>query len=213
MFLFLHTKFQKWIWSVCQGNNSATEACWELPAQIFQEAEGLSNREAAVAHGHVGYTLWWDKANQVRGEKVFSKQTARRSVTWMPLWSKGHHFLPHREHKWASLLCPYYMLSSWPLMVPLSGKQASALLMVLTCCFLSWSSRLCSKSVEADRGSPSLTRTTKANRIRDMIHWVYEKTRKDEIISTTMLGLQQHDFLCLFFVTNTKKFGPKYVRK
>lgn len=56
-FLFQLTKFQKWIWSVCQGNNSAIEACCELPAQIFQEAEGLSNREAAVAHGHVGYTL------------------------------------------------------------------------------------------------------------------------------------------------------------
>lgn len=67
------------------------------------------------------------------------------------------------------------MLSSWPLMLPLSGKRASALLMVLSCCFLSWSSRLCSKSVEADRGSPSLTRTTNANRIRDMICWVHEE--------------------------------------
>lgn len=54
-------KFQKWIWPGCQGNNSAIEACCELPAQIFQEAEGLSNREAAVAHGHVGYTLWRDE--------------------------------------------------------------------------------------------------------------------------------------------------------
>ena len=56
-FILPLTKFQKWIRSVCQGNNSAIEACRELPAQIFQEAEGLSNREAAVAHGHVGYTL------------------------------------------------------------------------------------------------------------------------------------------------------------
>lgn len=67
-FILLLTKFQKWIRSVCQGNNSAIEACRELPAQIFQEAEGLSNREAAVAHGHVGYTLWRDEAEQVRGE-------------------------------------------------------------------------------------------------------------------------------------------------
>lgn len=72
------------------------------------------------------------------------------------------------------LLRAYYILSSWPLMVPLSGKRASALLMVLICCFLCWSSRLCSKSVEADRGSPSLTRTTKANRITDIIHSVHE---------------------------------------
>lgn len=72
------------------------------------------------------------------------------------------------------LLPAYYILSSWPLMVPLSGKRASALLMVLICCFLCWSSRLCSKSVEADRGSPSLTRTTKANRITDIIHSVHE---------------------------------------
>lgn len=68
-FLFLLTKFQKWIRPVCQGNNRAIEACRELPAQIFQEAEGLSNREAAVAHGHVGYTLWRDEAEQVTGEK------------------------------------------------------------------------------------------------------------------------------------------------
>lgn len=193
--LLLLTKFQKRIWPSCQGNNSAIEACCELPAQIFQEAEGLSNREAAVAHGHVGYTLWWGEAEQVRGEKVFSKQTAWRSVTWMPLWSNGQHCVCLQHHKikytlscfglcivyfcsdsllLLSFLNPYNMLSSWPLTVPLSGKRGSALLMVLSCCFLSWSSRLCSKSVEADRGSPSLTRTTKANRIRDMIHWVHE---------------------------------------
>ena len=72
-------------------------------------------------------------------------------------------------------LSSYNMLSSWPLTEPLSGKRPSTLLMVLSCCFLSWSSWLCSKSVEADRGSPSLTRTTKANRIRDMILWVHEE--------------------------------------
>lgn len=124
---------------------------------------------------------------------MFSKQTAGRSVTCMPLRSNGQHSLLQLQ-RIQMLWSPYYMLSSWPLTVPLSVKQASALLMVLTCCFLSWSSRLCSKSVEADRGSPSLTRTTKANRIRDMIHWVHEKKRRDLIISTTMLRLQQHYF-------------------
>lgn len=70
-------------------------------------------------------------------------------------------------------LSPYYMLSWWPLIMPQSGKCTKDLLIVLSCCFLSWSSRLCSKSVEADRGSPSLTRTKKANRIRDMIFWLH----------------------------------------
>lgn len=93
------TKFQKWIWPGCQGNNSAFEACCELPAQIFQEAEGFSNREAAVTHSHVGYTLWRDEAEQVRGEKVFSKQTAWSSVTWMPLCSHGQHCVCRPYHK------------------------------------------------------------------------------------------------------------------
>lgn len=172
-FLFQLTKFQKWIWSVCQGNNSAIEACCELPAQIFQEAEGLSNREAAVAHGHVGYTLWRDEAEQVREENrcLVNKQP---DAAWHRCPMTTFCFLQLRSaHNWDSLLWfldPYYILSSLPLMVPLSGKQARALLMVRSCCFLSWSSLLCSKSVEADRGSPSLTRTTKANRIRDMIY-------------------------------------------
>lgn len=73
-FLFSLTELQKWIWSSCQGDDGAIEACCELPAQIFQEAEGFSNREAVVAHTHIGYTLWGGEADQVREDK-FSKQT------------------------------------------------------------------------------------------------------------------------------------------
>lgn len=81
MFHSLLTKFQKWIWPGCQGNNRAIETCCELPLQIFQEAEGFSHREAAVAHSHVRYAVWRDETEQVKKEKVFSKQTARHSVT------------------------------------------------------------------------------------------------------------------------------------
>jgi len=65
--------------------------------------------------------------------------------------------------------CTYWMLSSWPLTVPLSGNKLRDFEITFSCCFLSWSSLLCRKSVEAERGSPSLTRTTKANRISDML--------------------------------------------
>lgn len=57
IFLFVLTKIQKWVRPGCQGNNSAIETCCELPAQIFQEAEGFSNREATVAYSHVRYAL------------------------------------------------------------------------------------------------------------------------------------------------------------
>lgn len=58
-----------------------------------------------MAHGHVGYTLWRDEAEQVRGEKVFSKQTAWRSVTWMPLCLDGQQsFFCSLQHNRASLL-------------------------------------------------------------------------------------------------------------
>lgn len=73
--------------------------------------------------------------------------------------------------------CTYWMLSSWPLTVPLSGNELRDLEITFSCCFLSWSSLLCRKSVEAERGSPSLTRTTKANRISDMLLvGLYENT-------------------------------------
>lgn len=125
-----------------------------------------------MAHGHVGYTLRWDEAEPARGEKVFSKQVIC-SRTYFAC-QNNLYSMYRKDHFTSS----YYMLSCWPLTVPLSGKRASVLLMVLSWCFRSCSSLLCSKSVEADRGSPSLTRTTKANRIRDMILWAQQKRRK-----------------------------------
>lgn len=88
---------------------------------------------------------------------------------WVWSWSllvsmtTKRHGVVHKQE------CTYWMLSSWPLTVPLSGNKHRDFEITFSCCFLSWSSLLCRKSVEAERGSPSLTRTTKANRISDML--------------------------------------------
>lgn len=49
-----------------------------------------------MAHGHVGYTLWRDEAEQVRGEKVLSKQShmqydvdASQVIKWRMFSFKG----------------------------------------------------------------------------------------------------------------------------
>lgn len=55
------------------------------------------------------------------------------------------------------------------MMIPLSGSEFSDFETVRICCFLSCSSLLCWKSVEADKGSPSLSRATNTNTISDML--------------------------------------------